>query len=347
MAQRSVSAITLLVVLVFSAVSLSHAQGALSRFGSIRGQVRLPSGRPAPGGILVTLEMRGGGGAAAQMQTDQSGKFDFGKMQLAIYEVHIRAQGYQSDQQEVNLNMMPMGYVNFTLKPDPKSTPAPVPPEGPGAAVSAVDAGVPDSARKDFEAAEQLIQSGNDFDKAIALLKKAASEYPQYSQAYVVMGVAYSSKQNWSEAETSLQQAIKANANNPAAYLALGAVQNQQKKYDDASKYLLKAAQLAPESADVHFELGRSYYGLQNWPAADTELTKANSLRPNNAAQHVFLGNVLLRERNAEGALKEFQEAVRLDPTGPMAEPTKQVIQKIETALQASQSPLANAPKSN
>ena len=315
--------------------------------GNIRGQVRLPNDRPASQGIAVTLEMRGGGGAAAQTQTDQSGKFDFGTLPVAFYEVHIRALGYQEDYQDANLNMMPQAYLTFSLHPDPSSKQPAVPPEGPRAAVSAIDAGVPDSARKNFEAAEQLLQSGSDFDKALTLLRKATSEYPQYSQAYLVMGVAYSSRQNWSEAEKSLQQAIKANENNPAAYVALGAAQNEQKKYDEANKYLLRAVQLAPESADAHFELGRSYYALQNWQAADMELTKANSLRPNNAAQHVFLGNVLLRERNAPGALKEFQEALRLDPTGPMAEAVKQVIQKIQTALQASQDRQPGVAKAN
>jgi hypothetical protein len=46
------------------------------------------------------------------------------------------------------------------------------------------------------------------------------------------------------------------------------------------------------------------------------------------------MGNILLREHNAEGALKEFKEALRLDPTGPTAEPTQQMIARIEAALQ-------------
>jgi len=325
-------------LLVVAFLSLTGwAQNPYKPSGGIRGQVRLADGRPAPVGIAVYLEMRGGGGAAGQTQTDQSGKFEFPQLQQAIYEVHIRAIGYQEDFQEVNLNQMPQGYVTFVLRPDPTSKPPAVPPGGAGATLSAVDAAAPESARKDFNSGSELLQSGKDFDKGIELLKKATKEYPQYSEAYVVMGVAYSSRQNWSDADQALQAAIKANDKNAAAYLTLGLVKNETKNYDDALKYLLKATELAPESPDAHFQLGRTYYATQKWQLADEELAKANHLRPENPEQHVYMGNVQLRERNAEGALKEFQEAVRLDPQGPLAAPTQQMIARIETALQHNQ----------
>jgi lipoprotein NlpI len=65
------------------------------------------------------------------------------------------------------------------------------------------------------------------------------------------------------------------------------------------------------------FELFRAYLGLGRWDAAGQHVAKANQLRPDDPQQHVVLGNIMLRERNADGALKEFQEALRLDPTGP------------------------------
>ena len=81
------------------------------------------------------------------------------------------------------------------------------------------------------------------------------------------------------------------------------------------------------------FELGRAYLGLGRWDAAGQHVAKANQLRPDDPQQHVVLGNIMLRERNADGALKEFQEALRLDPKGPIAEPTRQVIARIEAAI--------------
>lgn len=333
--------LSLVVALALPAVAQrGGTNNAMPHTCDVRGKVRYSDGRAGERGIAVTLETQGGG-VAQQSQTDSSGKFSFEQVPCSarpsLYEVHIRAVGYQPDFQDVDLTAMPSAYLMFSLKPDMTfKTPA-VPAAGPGATVSAAEANIPASARKNFQDAEQLLQSGNDFDQALALLKKAVAEYPLYSDAYLVLGVAYSSHRNWADAENALQQAIKANDNNAAAYVALGAVKNETQSYDDAAKYLLKAVQLAPESADAHLELGRSYYAQKNWQSADAELTKANALRPTNASQRVLMGNVLLRERNAPGALREFQEAVRLDPDGPMAAPAKDVIQKIETALQQSQ----------
>lgn len=312
---------------------LAWPQRNVQRLGQIHGQVRLPDGRPASVGTAVTLEMRGGGGVAAQTQTDRSGKFEFTQLQQAIYEVHIDATGYVADQQEVNLNAMPMAYVNFVLKSNPTSAGPAVPPGGPGASISAIDPNAPEGARKDFESAQELLSEGKDLDKSIQLFKKAVAQYPKYSQAYLLMGVAYSSQKNWGEAEKALQKAVELNPSNAAAYLALGSVDNEKKNFAEAEKSLLKAVELSPQSADAQVELGRAYFGLGRWADAERQIAKANQLRPDVAQQHVMLGDIFLRERNADGALKEFQEALRLDPTGPMAEPTRQMVARIEAAL--------------
>ncbi len=324
-------------VIIFMCLSCELAwpqRSNVPRLAQIHGQVRLPDGRPATLGTAVTLEMRGGGGVAAQTQTDSSGKFEFMQLQPAIYEVHISAVGYAADQQEANLNAMPMAYLSFTLKPDPTYAGPAVPPGGPGATVSAIDANTPEGARKDFESAQELLVQGKDLDKSVQLFKKAVAQYPKYSQAYLLMGVAYSAQKNWGEAEKALQKAVELNPSNAAAYLALGSVENEKKNFTEAEKPLLKAVELSPQSADAQVELARAYFGQGRWAEAERQIAMANQLRPNVAQQHVMMGDVFLRERNAEAALKEFQEALRLDPTGPMAEPTRQMVARIEAALQ-------------
>ena len=299
----------------------------------VHGQVRFSNDRSAAAGIAVTLEMRGGGGVAAQTQTDSSGKFEFTQLAPALYEVHIRAVGYQADYQSIDLTAISSSYVIFVLRPDPTSSGPAVPPGGPEASISALDPNAPEGARKNLVAAQQLLAQGKDLDKSIQLLKKAVALYPKYSEAYLLIGVVYSSQKNWSEAEKALWKSVELNQSNAAAYVALGSVENEEKKFPEAEKSLLKAVELSPQSADAQVELGRAYFGQGRWAEAEQQLAKANQLRPSVAQQHVMLGDVFLRERNAEGALKEFQEALRLDPTGPMAEPTRQMVARIEAAL--------------
>jgi hypothetical protein len=45
------------------------------------------------------------------------------------------------------------------------------------------------------------------------------------------------------------------------------------------------------------------------------------------------MGNILLRKRDADGALLQFQEYLRLAPNGAMAEPTRQMVSKLEAEM--------------
>jgi len=173
-------------------------------------------------------------------------------------------------------------------------------------------------------------------------LQKAAQEYPKYAEAYLLMGVAYGHQNKWSDAASAFDRAIEIDPKYTAAYLALGALDNQQNKFAEAEKPLLTAAELNPDSADVHVQLARTYMGLNRWQDADPHAQKAVQLAPDIAESHVLLGNVLLRKQDALGALREYKESLRLVPNGPLAEPTRQVVSKIEAALKSSQQQTPN-----
>jgi hypothetical protein len=53
------------------------------------------------------------------------------------------------------------------------------------------------------------------------------------------------------------------------------------------------------------------------------------------APVHVVLGNIALRKQDAAGALKEFQEYLKLDPNGPMAAGAQAMVKKIQDAIAA------------
>lgn len=308
---------------------------SLPKTGTIEGQVRLTDGRPASMGIAVYLEQRGGG-TADQTLTDRQGRFSF-HPEIALYVVTLRAPGYLTEQQEVNLNMMAQAYIEFRLRPDPKALASPEKNAPPSGTLSALDAKAPADARKNVQEGESLLASGKNINKSISLFKKAIERYPQYVQAYVLMGVAYSSQQKWDEAEKSLKKALELDKLSAAALVALGALENEKQNFVEAQKYLNQAVDIAPQSADAQFELARAYWGLGNWQDADPHVTKALQLRPDHSGEHLLMGNIMLRKRDAPGALKQFQESLRLDPKGPFAGPTKQIIEKIQNALKAAQ----------
>ena len=324
----------LLILLAILAPVTALAQGNSSitvpRLGTIRGQVKLPDGRPAPIGYTVYLEQRSGGNAG-QTQTDRLGKFEFQQVPSDIYRVVVRAPGYAPAEEEVNLLTIMNNYVEFTLRPNATASAD----SSGGPTVSALDAQAPPEARKFLEEGQSALVSGKDLDKSVESFQKAVHAYPKYVQAYVLLGVAYSSQKKWEDAEKSFQKAMQLDKTSVPAFVGLGSVENERHNFPEAEKHLKQAVQLAPNSADAHFELGRTYWATSNWDAADTSLRKAIQLRPNDSAEHLLHANILLRKRDAPGALTEFKESLRLDPTGPFADETKQMIDKIETALRS------------
>ena len=302
------------------------------RVAEVHGQVRLPDGSPAVG---VRVFARGSTDADAK--TDSLGKFQIIQLVPGMYDVYVQAVGYLPVRQRVDLETSRGTFVDITLRgPSPGLTTVQSPPAAkpvPVAAPTSVDATIPENARKNYEDAQRALAAANDVNAAVALLKTAVGEYPQYTQAYLLMGGAYSSQQNWDEAHGAFQKAAELEPKNANAWIGLGAVDNEKNNFAEAETHLLKAVELAPESADAHFELGRAYYGEGRWQSAEEQLAKANQLRPDDAQQHAFMGNILLREHNAQAALQQFQEVLRLDPNGPLAGPSRQMVERLQTAL--------------
>ena len=295
----------------------------------IKGQVFYNDGRPASEGIRVTLEPSAGG--ERETQTDKQGKFLFESLSPTRYTVRISMPGYQRAEQSFDMSIMSSAYATLTLRPMPGTANAP-----PSGILSVLPSDMPETAKNEFNAGYAIITSGKDFGKAVPHFKKVTEEYPKYAPAYMLLGTAYAESGKDNDAIAPLQKAIELDPKLGDSYTVLGKLYNKQKKFPEAEQNLTKAVELTPTSYDAQYELGRALFFQQKAPEAQPHAEAALKANPNSAPAHILLGNVMLRERNAEGALKEYQEAVRLDPKGPMAEPTKQMIEKIQTALKAS-----------
>ncbi len=308
--------------------------------GYIRGELHGKDNRVLPTGIAVVL-VRGGGEIVAQTRTDSSGRFEFNQLEASVYRIVVRSDGYrelQSD--EVNLVLRSMVVLSLELTPDLGSQEA----RGsgaPGGVVSVESLLAPASARKNLAAGKALLDKGGDLDRSIELFRKAAEAYPRYSEAYLMMGVAYRALHKLQDAEVALRKCIELNPSSPQAYVALGDIQNETRDYAAAEKTLLKALALNPDSPFAHEELARTYWATGRWQDADPHAARAVALLPTRASARLILGNIELRKRHAEAALHEFQEYLRLEPGGALAPSVRQLVAKIESALAQSQSSAA------
>jgi tetratricopeptide (TPR) repeat protein len=147
------------------------------------------------------------------------------------------------------------------------------------------------------------------------------------------MAAAYMQIQDYSNAEEAFTKVTKLEPGNATAFLGLGAALNQRGDFNGAVKPLLHCLELSPNAAEAHYELGRSFWGQGKWQDAEPHARKALEINKEFSPAHVLMGNVLLRQRNATGALSEFKEYLRLDPQGLFAASVKEIVAKIEKSL--------------
>src|SRR5579859_81641 len=332
---KSLQPATLLLALLCSSyVWAQRPMSSDSRGGSnaeINVQVRNSDGTPAPRGIHLRLEAQEGG-SSADCVTETGGKCRFLPGSGGMYVIRVSQLGYQEVSVDVNLVDTLRAYVNIVLRPDPGSSLADSHSEASGISVSALDLGVPENARQEFEKGQRAL-SENKLDASISHFRKAIKLYEPFPQAYTLVGTAYMEKKEWNEAEKALQRATNLDPKSSDAYLALGAVLNQTKVYPRAEAALLRGLELNPEAPGGHYELAKTYWELGRWQEAAPHARKAVSLTPDLASPHVLLGNILLRERNAQGALHEYQEYLQLDPNGSMAEGVRKMVEKLQKAI--------------
>jgi tetratricopeptide (TPR) repeat protein len=180
---------------------------------------------------------------------------------------------------------------------------------------------------------EELLFKKHDARASIDEFKRAAKLDPWYGQAYMLLGLAQMQLQQWSDAQWAFEEAAKVEPGNAKAYLGAGSALNEGKNYLEAQKALQQSLEIRPDSAEAHYELARSLWGLGKWQAAEPHVRQAIQLNKDYAGPHALMGNIYLQRDDAEAALAEFQECLRLDPEGSLAPSVKEIIAQLKEAL--------------
>ncbi len=294
----------------------------------IRGVVRSFGNHAPLEHVVVTLE-RESGGFIAQAETDGLGKFTFDAPGEAVFVVRVRPTGYEERVQRVDLQTNSSDFVTFELSPTKGRDDSGGAP-GPGANLSVKTAMIPEKARQEFTKGRELFIDHKDADSAIKHLQKAIKIYDKYTDAYVLVAMAYMEVGKVSDAQSTLEKAVSQDATSAEANIALGMLLNHEKNFVAAEKSLSRGLELNPNAPQGHYELAKTYWALGRWQEAEPHVQRAIELKPDMAPAHVLLGNVALRKGDNQRALAEFKEYLRLEPTGPMAVGAGQMVNKLE-----------------
>lgn len=337
----------LLLLLIFGAVPLAaqDSPGLPSNFSlQVNGQVRYAGSRRPAENVLVRIESFSGG-LTAQTITDRNGKFSFTGLEAKQYIVTVHAPGYLDVRENINLVTANTGYLNIELSGDPNwtgKTNANNPlPDSP-----VIDANLPPEAQKEFTRAKGLLDKNRKerFAEALPHLEKAIAIYPKYLDAQILLGLVYMDLQLWEKAEKPLRAALEINPKATTAHFALGEDYRRLKKYEDAEKVLTEGIKINENSAEGHYNLAKLYWDMASVAGTEQqarlsfekswqEVNRVLALNPNLAEAHILAGNLLLRARRAEQALTHFEQYLKLEPKGELAEQASLIVKKIKKAL--------------
>jgi tetratricopeptide (TPR) repeat protein len=190
---------------------------------------------------------------------------------------------------------------------------------GTSPSVSARELSIPERAVKAYTKGIDRL-SKNDPAGSLIHLQRAASEFPNFYEAYHAMGVAQLRLGHGEEARQAFQKSIDASGGHYAGpHFGLGALLCNQQKFTEAEPIIRKALELAPGFGPGHFILAEALFGLNRLDEAQQIAHEASIRDPKLALAHLLLANIYIRRSDYSEELVELDAYLRLKPDGPLS----------------------------
>jgi tetratricopeptide (TPR) repeat protein len=161
---------------------------------------------------------------------------------------------------------------------------------------------------------------GDDAVTAAAEYEKELLLSPDAEAVLYNLGQAYDKAGNQDKAIAALDRAATVNPSKPEYLMALAGIYEQRKDKAKADEMYQKVAAIDPHNAAIlFFNVGVKAWNENKPKEAVQAYTKAIEIDANYAQAHRELGRVLMASQDFPGALKHFQEYLKLEPKAPDA----------------------------
>lgn len=282
----------------------------------VRGKVVDGAGKPVEGAV-VTIEATEAN-RKAQTKTNRNGEFLQVGLASGRYNVTVTKDNLKQVQPATVSQGSPVE-LSFQLTPTSGLTPEQV------------------KANQEMQVLAQgaieAMRAGRD-DEAIQKFNDILVKVPTCSDCHYNLGVAYSKKQQYAEAEASFQKAIGLAPTSGDAYTGLANVYNSQKKFDLAQQASLKASELTAAaggggSAESLYNQGVILWNAGKYAEAKVQFESAVKADPNMAMAQYQLGMANLNLGQIPAARQAFEAYLKADPNGPKAAEVKVFVQQL------------------
>jgi tetratricopeptide (TPR) repeat protein len=314
-------------VLALAVLLAASAAPALAQ-SVVRGKVVDAQGKPVPDAVIL-FEAQGVN-RKTQTKTDRNGDFLQVGLGSGEYKITASKEGVGSQTLPGRVSQGQNPPINFTLTP--------AAPAGTGLGASA-----------DKEAAMKLqamaaqaldyMKAGNN-DAAITAFTDLTLKVPTCADCYYNLGVAYTNKKDYAQAEAAYKKVVELKPDSADAYTGLANIYNAQKKFDlaaeasaTAAKYSGGAAGAAGGSAEAIYNQGVILFNAQKFPEAKAQFESAVKADPNMAMAHYQLGMTALNLGDFAVAVSSLESYLKLDPNGPKSAEVKASLPALQSMV--------------
>ena len=282
----------------------------------VRGKVVDAAGKPVEGATVLIEATEAN--RKAETKTNRNGEFLQVGLASGRYNVTVTKDKLKAVQ-PANVSQGSPTELSFQLSPTSGLTPEQI------------------KAQQEMQAlaagAVEAMRAGRD-DEAIKMFNDIIAKQPQCSDCLYNLGVAYSKKQQYADAEAAFQKAIALAPESADAYTGLANVYNAQKKFDLAQQASAKASELAGAgggggSAEGIYNQGVILWNAGKYQEAKEQFEAAVKIDPNMAMAQYQLGMANLNLGQIPEARAAFEAYLKADANGPKAGEVKAFLQQL------------------
>ena len=290
--------------------------GPVAAQSVVRGRVVDAAGKPVEGASVTIAGV--GSGTKIETKTDRNGEFLQVGLNSGQYSVMVEKGNFRQAL-SANVTRGKPTQLSFQLSPTSGLTPEQI------------------KANQEMqvlaEGAIAAMKAGRD-DEGIQKFNEILLKAPTCSDCYYNLGVAYTKKQQYADAEASFQKATELSPNSGEVYAGLANLYNAQKKFDLAQQASEKAASLTSASggggsAEALYNQGVILWNAGKYGEAKAQYESAVKADPSMGMAHYQLGMANLNLGQIPAARQAFEAYLKADPSGPKAAEVKVFLQQL------------------
>ena len=296
----------------------------------MRGRVVDAKGQPVVG-ALVLFEAQGVN-RRVEVKTDNKGEFLQVGLPSGEYKITASKEG-------VGSSSMP-GRVTQGQNPPMSFTLTPAAPAGSGLGATADKAAAAALAAMAAQAVDHMKAGRN--DEAIAGFNDLIAKVPTCADCYYNLGVAYTNKKQYAEAEAAYKKVVELKPDSTEAFTGLANIYNAQKKFELAAEASANASKFSGGvagaaggggSAESIYNQGVILFNSQKFAEAKAQFEAATKADPNMAMAHYQLGMTALNLGDFPLAVSSLETYLKIDPNGAKAAEVKASLPALQSMV--------------